>query len=379
MQQYEQNKTRRILHIFGCMNRGGAEMRTLDLMRRIDRERFHFDFCSLSGEKGILDSEIRELGGEVHYCKLRSLSFNRRFCKLLRAERYDIVHSHVHYFSGYILRLAHKCAVPGRIAHFRNTIDVQEKTFRRKLQTALMRFLIDRHATSILAVGKGAMETAWRPDWTNDPRCMVIPNGLDIDPFKEDVHSDQIKQEIGLPVNCKLLIHVGRMAVQKNHVRLAEILAEILAEDNNVYALLVGKQNKAMKAVIVEKLKQKAVLDRVIFTGVRNDVPRLLKFSDILLFPSLWEGLPGVVLEACAAGTPVLASDIPGIRELADAFASVQLMSLKQDNADWCHAVQNILKKDITIKERREALGQFNSTPYSINHALSMYEAVFEK
>lgn len=355
-------------------------MRTLDLMRRIDRERFHFDFCSLSGEKGILDSEIRKLGGEVHYCKLRSLSFNRRFCNLLRSEKYDIVHSHVHYFSGYILRLADKCSVPRRIAHFRSTTDVLKKTLKRRLQTNIMRLLINQHATSILAVGNGVMETAWRPDWKDDFRCMVIPNGLDVDLFQEDVDRKKIKEEIALPVNCKLIIHVGRMTtLAKNYVRLAEILAEILAEDNNVYAMLVGKETEAIKAAIVEKLQQKAVLDRVIFAGVRNDVPRLLKVADILLFPSLWEGLPGVVLEACAAGTPVLTSDIPGIRELADTFKLVQLMSLKQDNTSWCHAVQNILKKDITIKERGEAFRQFNSTPYSINHALRMYEAIWEE
>jgi hypothetical protein len=103
---------RNILHLFGRMDRGGAEMRTLDVMRRADRGRFRLHFCALSGRRGELDEEIRSLGGEVHLLPL-SASFPWKFRRLLREGRFDVVHSHVHYPSGYLLRLAAKEGTPG--------------------------------------------------------------------------------------------------------------------------------------------------------------------------------------------------------------------------------------------------------------------------
>src|SRR3989304_7354800 len=95
----------KILHVFWRTSRGGAEMRTIDIIRHIDRSQYRLEYVALSGLPGTLDDEIRRLGGEVHYCPL-GLTFSRRFRRLLRPEKYNVIHSHVHYFSGYLLRLA---------------------------------------------------------------------------------------------------------------------------------------------------------------------------------------------------------------------------------------------------------------------------------
>src|SRR5207248_5275192 len=94
----------------------------LDLLRSLDAERLRFDFCALSGKPGALDEEIRRLGGVVHLTLLE-WGFPRRFQRLLRAGGYGVVHSHVHLFSGYVLRLASMEKVPQRIAHFLTTSD----------------------------------------------------------------------------------------------------------------------------------------------------------------------------------------------------------------------------------------------------------------
>ena len=78
-----------------------------------------------------------------------------------------------------------------------------------------------------------------------------------------------------------------------------------------------------------ERFRALGVLDRVRFSGERQDIPRLLKGADLFLFPSLWEGLPGALLEACAAGTPVLASDIAANREVAEVFPGIRLLGLE--------------------------------------------------
>jgi glycosyltransferase involved in cell wall biosynthesis len=363
-----------ILHIFGCMERGGAEMRTLDLMRYLPPEqRYSFEFCSLSGQRGVLDDEIRKLGGQVHYCNLRAFSFPFLFNKLLRERRFDVVHSHVHYSSGYILMLAHLSGVRGRIAHFRNTGDGQLPTFPRRRQTELMKFLLNLHATSILAVGEGAMEHSWGRGWQNDPRCKVIPNGLDTAPFEKYPDPVGVRKEFGFPTNCLLIVHVGRMVKEKNHIRLAAVFGTLLARQQNVYALIVGKENEAIKKAIIDKLREHKIVDRVCFAGVRNDIPRVLMGSNLLLFPSLREGLPGVVLEACAAGTPVLASELPGTRELTGVFSGLRTLSLDVTDSVWIHMAEEMLKTPVNQEQRKNALAHFRGTPYNIKQCLSSH------
>src|SRR5579864_7335487 len=93
----------RVLHIFGRLDRGGAEMRTLEVMRALDRARWGFEFCCLSGLPGELDEEARSLGGKVHLLHLGP-TFPLRFRALLRANGFQAVHSHIHWPSGYVLR-----------------------------------------------------------------------------------------------------------------------------------------------------------------------------------------------------------------------------------------------------------------------------------
>jgi glycosyltransferase involved in cell wall biosynthesis len=362
----------RILQVFGRMSRGGAESRTLDLMRSLPSG-WTFDFCALSGDPGPLDAEVRSLGGAVHYCRLRSPLFPVAFLRLLRRGRYDIVHSHVHYASGAMLMLAFWSGVSGRIAHFRSSRDGQRPTLFRRVQNGVMKRLIDRYATMILAVGQDAMAAAWGESWAADSRRRVIPNGLDMRPFELEFDSADARRELGIPVSAPMVLHVGRMAPPKNHLRLAELAGEILAACPDAYAVFVGREADRIKAAMIERLRAVGVMDRIRFAGERNDVPRLMKSADLFLFPSLWEGLPGAVLEACAAGTPVLASRIPGTRELADVFPLVDILPLSAPDQDWVRVGRKLLFEPPNPAQRREAWSLFRSTPYAIEHCVEAH------
>jgi glycosyltransferase involved in cell wall biosynthesis len=96
-----------------------------------------------------------------------------------------------------------------------------------------------------------------------------------------------------------------------------------------------------------------------------------------MLFPSLWEGLPGAVLEACAAGTPVLASDIPGVVELKDYFKSIYTISLEFSDDTWLEKCISILTKKILLKEKSKLLKYFCETPYYIENNVDVYSSVW--
>jgi glycosyltransferase involved in cell wall biosynthesis len=359
------------------MQRGGAEMRTLELMRHINRTRFQFDFCTLSGLPGQLDQEILSLGGNIYPCPL-NLGFQRRFGLLLRQCKYDVVHSHVHYFSGYILRLAAHNGVATRIAHFRITDDGSNNSLRRKLQKRLMHHWIDQYATNVLAVNEATMTLAWNSQWRSDRRCRVIYNGIDISPFQQIPQFSQVRHEFGFPEDCILYINVGNLSRRKNQLRVVLIFAEALKQQPLARLLLVGAANSEVEQQIRALLLKLDIADRVVLAQVRSDVPRLVQAADIFIFPSLAEGLPGAVLEACAAGTPVLASDLPGIREIAAYFPSVKTLSLDAPDTEWAMAAEALRAGNSHITDKNDAATSFATSVFNIDQCVKAHCDVWE-
>ncbi len=353
-------------------------MRTLDLMRHMDQNKYKFHFCVLSGLPGDLDDEVRSLGGEVYYIKL-GYNFPRAFRRLLRFKDFQVVHSHVHFFSGYILRLAAQEGVSGRIAHFRNTDDGKKPTFLRLMRNRIFKSWINKYATGIVAVCEGAMSFAWGQLWKQDPRCRVIYNGLDVSGFNAYTDSDDVRKEFNLPEDCKLFIHVGRMVPQKNHNRVITIFNQIAHLRPNVALLLVGRAEANLEPGLRQTVSNLKLSAKVAFAGERRDVPRLLKASDVMIFPSLWEGLPGAVLESCAVGTPVLGSDLPGIREIAAQFPSfVKFLPLESSDSEWAIRAESMIEDQKIIELKSNIPNLFNDSMFSIDRCIQEFSRLWE-
>ena len=110
------------------------------------------------------------------------------------------------------------------------------------------------------------------------------------------------RQLLSIPADAKVIAHVGRFAEQKNHTQMVDWLNEITKKDDSVYALLIGG------GPLFEQIKAKSQSDRILFLGLRKDVPQILCASDVFLFPSLYEGLGIVAVEAQANGLQCIAS-----------------------------------------------------------------------
>jgi glycosyltransferase involved in cell wall biosynthesis len=366
----------RVLHIFGTMNRGGAEMRTLELMGQLDPRRYQFDFCSLTGLVGDLDDEIRRLGGKVHHVKL-SWMFPWRFTRLLRRERYEAVHSHVHFFSGYLLRLAARAGVRRRIAHFWTTGAAGQPGLRRRWQTRLMKHWLDRYATDLLAVSEGAMDASWGPDRRGDSRCRVVYDALDPRRFAVTESRELLREQEGIPPGAPVYIHVGNMLPPKNHVRLVSIFAAIHRIEPQARLLLVGRGGGDIEERVVESARQAGIGEYVVRLGIRPDVPRLLRLADAMVFPSLWEGLPGVVLEAAAVGTPVLAADLPGVREVARHVPGVRILPLAAGDQEWACAATELARTQREAPAQEPNEFRLRGTPFVIERAMEHYREVY--
>lgn len=374
MTQLKQRKIR-ILHVFGRMDRGGAELRTLDLVSHADRERFEFHFCTLSGNPGELDTTIQQLGAAVHPCKL-DFRFPWRFRRLLRELDVDVVHSHVHQFSGLILALASKERRLVRIAHFRSTGDGKPSTTRRKAQKALMRFLIDRYATDILAVSEGAMVGGWSEHWRVDPRCQVIYNGFAMSTLSSE-DAKIVKDKLGIPSDALLVAHVGRFIPEKNHIRLVGIFRRLLEDAPGAVLVLVGRGGNDHEQTVRLEVTDLALKDQILFLGERQDVTSILRAADIMVFPSMREGLPGAVIEACSQGTPVIASDIPGVKEVAERLPFVKCLSLSESDEQWAKTCLNIVSEARSRDARSAMPAALMASDFSMVTSLNLQQRIW--
>lgn len=335
--------TTRVLHVFGRMQRGGAEVRTLEVMRCLRPQGFICDVVALSGLPGELDQEVEALGGKVHLCR-RSFGWRRRFRQILRSGGYTVVHSHVHLYSGVLLREAARCGVPIRVAHFRSTGDGMGNSVMRRCYRWWMTRLIDRHATAILSVSRSALAEAWpRAD---DPRCQVVYNGLDLSVFSRALDTEALRAKIGVALpHGKVVMHVGNFTQPKNHGFTLRIFAELAKDDPSLQLILIGRGGSPEEQQAHSLIDRLHLGGRVKLLGVRDDVPDLLRCADVFLFPSLREGLPGALLEACAAGLPCVASDIPPCREVADQIPGVDCVGLDQAVSVWAKHVRQALSR----------------------------------
>ena len=232
----------RILHVLGTMNPGGVETWLLHVLKFIDRSRFQFDICTFGREAGLHATEVEELGGRMIACPRDSnvWSFRKRFRRILGEGKYDVVHSHVTFFSGVVLRWAKAERVPVRIAHSHTSRDDKPDAPARRFYRRLMKEWIGRYATHGLGASRIAAAQLFGEDWQKDGRFDVLHCGIDLRPFSSLVDQDRVRRELGIPANASVVGHVGRFDVQKNHQFLLEIASAIVKLRPDVHYLLVG-------------------------------------------------------------------------------------------------------------------------------------------
>jgi len=345
----------RVLHVFGRLMRGGAELRTIELAESFSGRRVQSDFLVLSGLDGPLDDRVRAAGGDVIKCALDH-RFPLRFYRLLRERRYDVVHSHVHYFSGVILAIARLAHTRCRVAHLHTAIvNDREDTVGRRAQLAACRRLIQIAATDILAVGEGAMQGAWCPRWQGDLRCRVVYNGIPTERLRH-LHV-RTPEAAGV-------INVASIQPLKNQLRLVGILRHSIRDLPDLSLRLVGREVADYGATVRRAAQEAGLADRVHFVGEVDEPMPLIAASRLMILPSLWEGLPSAVLEACAVGIPVLAADLPGTRELARHFPNLCLMPLAEQDQAWAAAAVRLVRQPPIPTPEAEA--RFARSPFTV-------------
>ncbi len=368
----------RVLHVVGGMNRAGIETWLMHLLRNIDREQYHMDFLVHTAQPYAYSEEIEALGSRVIPClhPSKPWRYAHNFKRILKEHGpYDIVHSHVHHFSGLPIYLARRAGVPICIAHSHNDTSRPDGGAgpARLAYLRLMEHLIRTNATAGLAASRKAAAALYGLGWESDPRWRLLYYGIDLEPFQQEMDASQVRAELGIPLEACVFGHVGRFHEQKNHRFLAEIAAAIAKREPRMRLLLIG--DGPLRPTIEQQIAQLGLSNKVIFAGIRSDIPRLmLGAMDVFVMPSLYEGLPVVGIEAQAAGLPLLVSDTI-TDELTAVEQMVHRLSLSRPSSEWADAA---LAMRNMVLDQPKALKDVERSVFNIEtsaHALREFYA----
>lgn len=329
----------RILHVFGNTNLGGAESRTMDLYRHMDRERVQFDFLVHTGQEGHFDKEIQELGGHIYRVPRFRIYNYFSYVKAMKDffgkhSDFRAVQGHITSTASIYLPIAKSAGIPITIAHARSAgVDKGVKG----TATRILRRKLPRRTDYMFTCSRLAGISVFGSKAVEDGKTVFMPNAIDAKRFDYDPEMrNKVRKELGL--SDKYVIgHVGRFHYAKNHEYLIHIFAALCQRGNKPYVLLLLGEGEKMEETrrLARKLQ---VEDKVYFAGNKSDVYNYYQAMDYFVYPSRYEGLPGTVLEAQTSGLRCLISD--SICEEVVVTKLVHTMGIGQEPEHWADYIE---------------------------------------
>jgi len=303
----------RILHVLGRLDRGGAETMVMNLYRRMDRSRLQFDFVIHTEDVCDYTAEVEHLGGRIYsmepFGASTAFSYRGRWRAFFREHpEYRVIHGHMRSTASLYFAEAKRAGLV-TIAHSHNTssgrgLDACVKN--------ILQYPLRFQADYLFACSRRAGEWLYGRRACDKKNFYVLANGIEPQAFQFDAAMRRKMREEMLPgaagQDVPVFFHVGRLERQKNHVFLLKIMERLVRLYPGAKLWLCGVG--PLEGELRDAVQTAHLTDCVSFLGARTDVSALMQAADGMILPSLFEGLPVTLVEAQAAGLPVLMSDV---------------------------------------------------------------------
>lgn len=300
---------------------GGGSVVILRLVKKLVAEGCQVTVLCGTDERTV--TEFSKSGAEVVHARhwrrpispLQDLRFLHELYSVCRQRRFDVVHTHMPK-GGVVGRIAARLAGTPLVIHTVHGLTFNEFLPRHSawIYQGLER-IAARFCNVMISVNEEDRRRAIAAGIVSPERIVTVLNGIDVQQFA-DAAPAPLREELGLPDEAILLGTTGRLAVQKGLAYLIQAIPQLVDAEPRIHLLLVGigELEDELRALV----STLDIQERCHFLGFRRDVPALLAAFDVYVQPSLWEGLSISLLEAMAAGKPIITTDIIGNREVVE-------------------------------------------------------------
>lgn len=295
------------MQVMGHMAGGGVEATIMNHYRFIDRSKVQFDFVVDSDSTMVPHDEIESLGGRVFVVPpYKNLPQYMKACeRLFREQKPDIVHSNINALSVFPLAAAKRAGIKVRIAHSHSTAAPGEGL--KNLAKNVLRPFSKLFASHLVACSENSAKWLFGRKAFEAGRVHIVKNAIDLQRFRfNPAIRSAMRHELDISPEQLVIGQVGRFCFQKNQLFSLNVFKRFLAIHPDAVMLLVG--DGELLSDIKRRIDELGLNGQVRLLGQRNDVDKLYQAFDLFMFPSRYEGLPLTVVEAQAAGLPVVMS-----------------------------------------------------------------------
>lgn len=330
----------RVLFISQYLRQNGTEVFMMNVFRNINREHFGIDFLIFNDEITPFSQEVEDAGSKIYRLPTRKVGLFR-YRKALDTfyRRHAKDYNAIHFCGGNLssiapIEYASKYGIPNIIVHSHNSSC--DGLFNNILHR-INRKLVNRYVTNRLACSSSAAKWFWGTKET-----LIVANGINLNKFAFD-HSSRVstRQSLGVREDDILIGHIGRFEPVKNHTKLVSIFCSLHSVNKHSKLCLIGVGKEIDK--IKEMVRHMGLSDHVLFMGSINDVSPFLRAMDVFVMPSLFEGMPFVLLEAQTSGLPCVVSSV--VNREVKILPHFEFLDLNDPDSVWVRAVLDSIPK----------------------------------
>ncbi len=307
-------KRKRLLFVLTSTVRAGLEEVVLDLLTRLDRQEFELALACPGPLLRAMATELQALDVETFQVRAESWFEPREIAALascIRRFRPDLVNPHLFRSTLVAAPLAKQLGVRTVVETYHGREAWRRGIFKGNF---MVDYIVSHWVDRVIAVSKAARNFLVHTKGIRPNKIVVIPNGRNLSMFTPGQSREAVRREFALEPKVPVVGVVGRLEPQKGHRFLLEAFQKVSCEIPNARLLFVG--DGGLRAELEEQAHQLGILSRILFTGFRADVPRLLDAMDLVVLPSLHEGMPLSAIEAAAMAKPVVATRVDGTAEV---------------------------------------------------------------
>lgn len=343
----------KVLHVMRILNVGGIGMFAMNLYREC-QEDIEFHFAIAYNSYGDFGNEIIKRGGKIYYLSEKGNNTWKdgikqliNLHKLLKQEKYDVIHCHYYFANAFFLLIAKLHGVKKRVSHCHNTRTYNVTKSKEAIER-LYKIFLSKAATDMIGCSDAATQFLYRKKDIQEGRAKTIYNGIDYSRWNpKKYNKDKMREKYCVNKTDINFIFVGRLEKQKNPFFMLEVFEKIFKEGVHCSLTIVGYGS------LEEELRYKAqeleLKNCVKFLGPNTDIAEIMSIMDYMLAPSLWEGLSIAFIEAQAMNVQVFTSDLVS-EEIDMGLCSF----LPLDVSSWKDTILEFLKNE--RKKRKEPL-----------------------